>query len=656
MASLSQLYADLNKFNQSQEYERAIKVTNKIITEHSGESVALHSKVICLIHLGRFDEALIAMKKYPNLSKGLNFEKAYCEYRLNKTNEALKTLREVEKPDYQTQELLAQVLYRLEQYDECYKLYKQLIKNSEDDFDEERQTNLAAVLSSLQMWTENDMEDPGLNDLSYELCYNKACLLIGKKQYKEAEEKLRKAEVLCRKSFEDDPDVTEEDISEEVALLKTQLAYALQVQGRPEEALQFYNQVLKTKPSDVGVIAVASNNIVTLNKEQNVFDSKKKIKIATSGSVHQKLTSIQQNKIKVNQGLLYMYTNQGDQVRNVIKELKDKYEDKESAVLIEAAQNIRDKQVSRAIDILKDYTNDKGDDRVKLTLAQLYLGQGSVFQACDVLKSMGVIQYTPGVVSALVTLYMSQEDYQSASKVFDDAVNWCKTKPKSDDLMILMRANANFHMKHGDPKQAAFLLEQISQNNPKDSHILAQLFSAYSLFDPQKAQQMSRQLPSVDEIISGVDVDDLEKAFGTMGPKYLKKLQKPEPSPATDGIRLIQMKKKKKKKKTKFPKNYDPNVTPDPERWLPRRERSYYRGKRKDKNKNIGKGTQGATTPSGDIDASKQCTPGSGASSPRPAANPTKPSPQPLNRQQSQASGGGRNNNNNNKKKKKSKR
>lgn len=44
---------------------------------------------------------------------------------------------------------------------------------------------------------------------------------------------------------------------------------------------------------------------------------------------------------------------------------------------------------------------------------------------------------------------------------------------------------------------------------------------------------MSRQLPSVDEIISGVDVDDLEKAFGTMGPKYLKKLQKPEPSPAT---------------------------------------------------------------------------------------------------------------------------
>lgn len=38
-------------------------------------------------------------------------------------------------------------------------------------------------------------------------------------------------------------------------------------------------------------------------------------------------------------------------------------------------------------------------------------------------------------------------------------------------------------------------------------------------------------------------------------------------------------------------------MTPDPERWLPMRERSYYRGRKKGKKKDqIGKGTQGATT------------------------------------------------------------
>ena len=42
------------------------------------------------------------------------------------------------------------------------------------------------------------------------------------------------------------------------------------------------SQVLKTKPSDIGLVAVASNNLLTLNKDQNIFDSKKRIKAATA--------------------------------------------------------------------------------------------------------------------------------------------------------------------------------------------------------------------------------------------------------------------------------------------------------------------------------------------------------------------------------------
>lgn len=69
----------------------------------------------------------------------------------------------------------------------------------------------------------------------------------------------------------------------------------------------------------------------------------------------------------------------------------------------------------------------------------------------------------------------------------------------------------------------------------------------------------------------------------------------------TPGNELIQKKKAKRKRKGKLPKNYDPNVTPDPERWLPRHERAGYR-KKKDRrsNKDIGKGTQGAATGASD--------------------------------------------------------
>lgn len=47
----------------------------------------------------------------------------------------------------------------------------------------------------------------------------------------------------------------------------------------------------------------------------------------------------------------------------------------------------------------------------------------------------------------------------------------------------------------------------------------------------------------------------------------------------------------------KMPKNPDAEL--DPERWLPRKERSYYRGKRRDKRKDIGKNIQTGSGNSG---------------------------------------------------------
>lgn len=37
-------------------------------------------------------------------------------------------------------------------------------------------------------------DNPGLEENSYELCYNMACYLIGREDYKGAEQKLKKAE------------------------------------------------------------------------------------------------------------------------------------------------------------------------------------------------------------------------------------------------------------------------------------------------------------------------------------------------------------------------------------------------------------------------------------------------------------------------------
>jgi hypothetical protein len=59
--------------------------------------------------------------------------------------------------------------------------------------------------------------------------------------------------------------------------------------------------------------------------------------------------------------------------------------------------------------------------------------------------------------------------------------------------------------------------------------------------------------------------------------------------------------KKKKKRKPRLPKNFDPSVTPDPERWLPLRERSYYRKSRRKGTAATARGTQGTSAASANL-------------------------------------------------------
>lgn len=89
-----------------------------------------------------------------------------------------------------------------------------------------------------------------------------------------------------------------------------QLAYCLQLQGRENEAQGIYTTALKRKPDDISLVAIASNNSVVINKDQNVFDSKKKMKSASSDGLEHKLTSRQRKNIAVNQCLMLLYTNQ----------------------------------------------------------------------------------------------------------------------------------------------------------------------------------------------------------------------------------------------------------------------------------------------------------------------------------------------------------
>ena len=52
----------------------------------------------------------------------------------------------------------------------------------------------------------------------------------------------------------------------------------------------------------------------------------------------------------------------------------------------------------------------EGEDVITLmlTLAQLYLGQGHVYKACDVMRSLGPCTYTPGMVKYSCLFYTNR--------------------------------------------------------------------------------------------------------------------------------------------------------------------------------------------------------------------------------------------------------
>eukprot|EP00073_Rattus_norvegicus_P040103 XP_008768355.1 PREDICTED: signal recognition particle subunit SRP72-like [Rattus norvegicus] len=560
--SVPALWSEVNRYGQNSDFTRALKTVNKILQINKDDVTALHCKVVCLIQNGSFKEALNVINTHTKVlaNNSLSFEKAYCEYRLNRIENALKTIESANQQTDKLKELYGQVLYRLERYDECLAVYRDLVRNSQDDYDEERKTNLSAVVAAQSNWEKVVPENLGLQEGTHELCYNAACALIGQGQLTQAMKILQKAEDLCRRSFSEDSDGTEEDPQAELAIIHGQMAYIMQLQGRIEEALQLYNQIIKLKPTDVALLAVIANNIITINKVWILWNF----------------------------------------------------------YIVVYAENVIISACSRVWLFFHDKKKFRCNRIMWRVFLVHYIGVSAMFvQVVKLLCSC-----RPWVVSALVTMYSHEEDIDSAIEVFTQAIQWYQShQPKSPAHLSLIREAANFKLKYGRKKEAVSDLEQLWKQNSKDIHTLAQLISAYSLVDPEKAKALSKHLPSSDSMSLKVDVEALENSPGAT---YIRKkggkvTGDNQPKEQGQG----DLKKKKKKKKGKLPKNYDPKVTPDPERWLPMRERSYYRGRKKGKKKDqIGKGTQGATAgASSELDASK--TVSSPPTSPRPGSAAT---------------------------------
>jgi signal recognition particle subunit SRP72 len=435
------------------------------------------------------------MNGHGKQSEGLHLEKAYCHYRLNNLQEARRILESVPSRTSAQNELFGQVLYRLEEYGSSLKLYRDLMRHTQDDFGDEREANVSAVLVGQLSQSPNSWDEELTSQLrtnTYELCYNNACMLLYRGQATEAEATLHKAEDLCRKSLQEDEDFAEEEIEDELAVIRVQRAYALQVQGKVELASKLYTHVLKSKPHDVSLTAVASNNTISINKDHDLFDSAKKAKALTADVLAHKLTQLQKQAMLLNRCLLFLYTNQTDQMNNLVKKLD---QSTDLPCLLLASQAYKERRVQNAIQLLQGYIaqHPASSLRAQLSLAQIYLSQGPVEQACDVLLSLSSLQHSLGMVSTLIAMYQIINQTEKAKEVLDGAVSFWKQRKMQGQpapfLPVLLEKYSAFLLRYYGAREATSVLEDLRKEKPTDLRVLAQLISTYSQFNAKQAEE-----------------------------------------------------------------------------------------------------------------------------------------------------------------------
>ena len=157
---------------------------------------------------------------------------------------------------------------------------------------------------------------------------------------------------------------------------------------------------------------------------------------------------------------------------------------------------------------------------------------------------------------------------------------------------VIMQEAASFKPKHGREKEAACLYEELVKIH-KSLQALIGLVTTATHVDVDKAESYEKQLKPLLGL-KGVDVESLER---TSGAKHVQSDSHVEVTKAYEESKNEDKAKKKRKRKPRYPKGFDPanpGPSPDPERWLPKRERSSYRPKRKDKRASQVRGSQGA--------------------------------------------------------------
>lgn len=277
------------------------------------------------------------------------------------------------------------------------------------------------------------------------------------------------------------------------------------------------------------------------------------------------------------------------------------------SVLNAAARTRSDNNKAALKDILPLLEKRPADVGLLLIVIQLYVLTNNSGAAVQLLESFFKrleesssstdqdVRFAPGLVALAVSLYRSQGRIATIKAELGKAASYWRRKSQPSESLYRAAGVALLDSSNPqDLQEASEIFSTLRKQDPTDKLAVAGyvVSKAHSDFASIKAD--ADKLTPVDRLIAGIDISALEAGGIATLPVVMSEASKKRAAPA-------EKVKPTKKRKSKLPKDYEEGKVPDPERWLPLKDRSSYRPKGKKGKKKAMDSTQGGVVKEEDL-------------------------------------------------------
>ncbi|KAK1968268.1 SRP72 RNA-binding domain-containing protein [Colletotrichum sublineola] len=588
-----------------EDHEEILRAANAALKVSKSDIVAQQTRVVALLKLDRFDDALRAIADGGSKLEDVTLlEKAYALYKTGKLQEAREVA--ISKPQRSYRHLVAQVAYRAEDFKDALNVYTSLLEEPQGE-DSDLKINQLASVVQMEWKSSNNLDGddtyiPTAEDAdTFELAYNIACGSIARGELSKASTLLQRALSLCDESEE----LSEDEKKAEMIPIMIQQVYVYSRLGKADQALEIQKRLPISDDWDAESRLVALSNKSALAREvKNPYLAQREFDAAAALSKQAKLFQYQEGEMKRNKYILGLSSQKFDGVyEKTSRALADAAPtvsaDTNSLSAINAtARALRHSKTIEVKNVLPLLEKRPTDIGLLLTIVQLYLAANNSGAALSVLESFlkklekqaaAEVRFSPGLVALAVSLYRKEGRHSSIRSELAKASSFWE-KRDGRHVESLLRGAGSELLKSSDPSDlmaAGAAFEKLCQRSSVDHVAIAGLVASFAASDRAKVTPYIRGLPSIDDLLTGVNVGQLIGdgiVSFAMPASQAKKRHLDAQTIDTAN---------KKKRRRKLPKNYVEGKKMDPERWLPLRDRSSYRPKGKKGKKKANEATQG---------------------------------------------------------------